>query len=103
MKIYKLVLIGFGNAGQALARLLIEKRSELKDRHSIRFMVTAIATGTHGRALEIMSSGDSLDGLSPSTQRLETGREFMLLNFSFPQQEVRGQPSCRHQLRLTST
>lgn len=45
MKIHKLVLIGFGNAGQALARLLLEKRSELKDRHSIRFMVTAIATG----------------------------------------------------------
>ena len=58
-------------------------------------MVTAIATGTHGRALdangldleralEIMQSGGSLDELSPSTQRLETGREFMLLNFSFP-------------------
>jgi homoserine dehydrogenase len=77
MKTYKLVLLGFGNAGQALAQLLLEKRPELQHRHSIRFMVTAVATGTHGRALntngldleralEIMQSGSSLDELSPS-------------------------------------
>jgi homoserine dehydrogenase len=77
MKIYKLVLLGFGNVGQALARLLLEKRSELQHRYLIRFMVTAVATGTHGRALnangldleralEIMQSGDSLDELSSS-------------------------------------
>jgi homoserine dehydrogenase len=78
MKLYKLALIGFGNVGQALARLLLEKRTELQQRCSIRFMVTAVATGTHGRAidadgldleraLEIMQSGASLDELSPST------------------------------------
>jgi homoserine dehydrogenase len=77
MKIYKMVLLGFGNAGQALARLLLEKRTELQRRCSIRFMVTAVATGTHGRALnhkgldleralEIMQSGGSQDELSPS-------------------------------------
>jgi homoserine dehydrogenase len=77
MKIYKLVLLGFGNVGQALASLLLEKRTELQRRYSIRFMVTAVATGTHGRALdhkgldleralEIMESGGSLDELSPS-------------------------------------
>ncbi len=77
MKIYKMVFMGFGNAGQALAHLLLEKCSELQQCHSIRFMVTAIATGTHGRALnpngldlkralEIMQSGGSLDQLSPS-------------------------------------
>jgi len=77
MKTYKLVLLGFGNVGQALASLLLEKRSELEHRYLIRFMVTAVATGTHGRvlntngldlerALEIMKSGGSLDKLSPS-------------------------------------
>jgi len=77
MKIYKLVLLGFGNVGQALARLLLEKRSELQHRYLTRFMVTAVATGTHGRALdpngvdleralEIMQSGGSLDELSSS-------------------------------------
>jgi len=78
MKIYKLVLLGFGNVGQALARLLLEKRSELQHRYLTRFMVTAVATGTHGRALnpngidleralEIIQSGGSLDELSPSS------------------------------------
>ena len=52
MKMYKLALIGFGNVGQALARLLLEKRRELENRYSIRFMVTAIATGSHGRAID---------------------------------------------------
>ncbi len=76
MKTYKLVLLGFGNVGQALASLLLEKRSELQHRHSIQFIVTAVATGTHGRALnpngldleralEIMQSGGSLTELSP--------------------------------------
>jgi homoserine dehydrogenase len=77
MKIYKLVLLGFGNVGQALASLLLEKRTELRHRYSIRFIVTAVATGTHGRALnangldleralKIVQSGGSLDELSPS-------------------------------------
>jgi len=82
MKTYKLALLGFGNVGQALARLLLEKRSELEHRYSICFMVTAVATGTHGRALnpdgldlekvlEIMDSGNSLDELSPSPAPLD--------------------------------
>lgn len=77
MKTYKLLLLGFGNAGQALASLLLEKQTELQHRYSIRFMVTAVATGTHGRvlntngidlkrALEIIQSGSSLDELSPT-------------------------------------
>jgi homoserine dehydrogenase len=83
MESHKMVLLGFGNAGQALARLFLEKRSELEHRHSIHFMVTAMATGTHGRAfdangldlekaLEIMQSGGSLDELSPSPAPKDT-------------------------------
>jgi len=112
MKIYKLVLIGFGNVGQALARLLLEKRSELRDRYSIRFMVTAVATGTHGRALnadgldleralEIMQSGASLDELSPSpapTDNLEliraSGADVMFENTPVSYKD--GQPAISH-------
>lgn len=76
MKLFKSVLLGFGHVGQALARLLLEKRSELEHHYSIHFMVTAVATHTHGRALnpdgldlekalEIMDSSGSLDELSP--------------------------------------
>jgi homoserine dehydrogenase len=72
---YNLALIGFGNVGQALARLLLQKRSEIQDKMDISFEVTAIATGSHGRALDtqgldinralaLMEAGESLDHLS---------------------------------------
>jgi homoserine dehydrogenase len=112
MKMYKLVLIGFGNAGQALARLLLEKRTELQDGYSIRFMVTAVATGTHGRALdaagldleralEIMQSAGSLDELSPSpapTDNIELIRasEGDVLFENTPVSYKDGQPAISH-------
>jgi len=112
MKIYKLVLLGFGNVGQALARLLLEKRSELQHCYSIRFMVIAVATGTHGRALnpngidleralEIMQSGGSLDELSPlpaPPDNLEliraSGADVMFENTPVSYQD--GQPAISH-------
>ncbi len=112
MKTYKLVLLGFGNVGQALVRLLLEKRSELQHRYSIRFMVTAVTTGTHGRALnpngldleraiEIMQSGGSLDELSPSpapTDNLQliraSGADVMFENTPVNYQD--GQPAISH-------
>jgi homoserine dehydrogenase len=112
MTLHKLALIGFGNAGQALVRLLLEKSSELQQRYSIRFMVTAVATGTHGRALdasgldlekalEIMQSGGSLDELSSSpapTDNLEfiraSGADVMFENT--PVNYKDGQPAVSH-------
>ena len=112
MKTYKLVLLGFGNVGQALARLLLEKRSELQHRYLTRFMVTAVATGTHGRALnpngldleralKIMQSGGSLDELSPSpapTDNLEliraSGADVMFENTPVSYKD--GQPAISH-------
>lgn len=72
---HKLAFFGFGNVGQALARLLLRKREELQSRYHLAFSVTGIATGRHGaaidphgidleRALAWMQSGDSLDRLS---------------------------------------
>jgi len=74
---YNLALIGFGHVGQALASLLERKRAELEARHAITFAITAIATGSHGAAidpagiaipaaLEIARAGGSLHSLSPS-------------------------------------
>jgi homoserine dehydrogenase len=49
---YRLALLGFGNVGRALARLLEKKSAELKDRYGITFTVTGIATGRHGIAVD---------------------------------------------------
>jgi homoserine dehydrogenase len=70
-----LAFLGFGNVGQALARLLLRKREELYTRYNLTFAVTGIATGRHGtavdrngldleRALAILAAGQLLDALS---------------------------------------
>lgn len=48
---YKLALLGFGNVGKALAQLLKEKKTELKNKYDIHFRIVAVATGSHGRAI----------------------------------------------------
>lgn len=72
---YNLALLGFGNVGQALAKLLLRKRLELQAQYSLTYAVTGIATGRHGtainhdgldldRALAQAASGGSLVDLS---------------------------------------
>ncbi len=48
---YKLALLGYGNVGKALARLLLAKQADLKAEFDITFSVTGIATGRHGAAI----------------------------------------------------
>jgi len=75
MSHYRLALLGFGNVGQALARLLLQKQADILEQYGITFSVTGIATGRHGTAidpdgipletaLEIMQVDEKLDRLS---------------------------------------
>lgn len=48
---YNLALLGFGNVGKALARLLLRKRTDLLDQYGLSFAVTGIYTAHHGAAL----------------------------------------------------
>jgi homoserine dehydrogenase len=72
---YRLALLGFGNVGQALVRLLLRKKDLLLKEHSIEFLICGIATARHGmavdmqgidgeHALQLVSTGDRLDSLS---------------------------------------
>jgi homoserine dehydrogenase len=72
---YRLALLGFGNVGQALARLLLHKQEDIAARYSITYSVTGIATGRHGaaidpqgidleRALSLVQAGKPLSELS---------------------------------------
>ena len=49
---YRLALLGFGNVGRALARLLQRKETELESNYDINFIVTGIATSRHGIAVD---------------------------------------------------
>ncbi len=75
MNKYKLALLGFGNVGQAFARLLQRKRDILRDEYGTGFTITGIATARHGiaiqsagididQALQLIHSGSTLDSLS---------------------------------------
>ena len=44
MKQYNLCLLGFGNVGRALARLLVAKSAELREQYGIEFKVTGVAS-----------------------------------------------------------
>lgn len=50
---YRIILLGFGNVGQAFARLLLEKRALLRARYQLSFQVNGIVTGRHGSALDV--------------------------------------------------
>ena len=72
---YRIALLGFGNVGQALVRLLQRKKDLLLQDYNLSFSVTGIATGRHGiafdphgldleRALRLITTGNNIDLLS---------------------------------------
>jgi homoserine dehydrogenase len=72
---YNIAFLGFGNVGQALARLLLRKREELLSRYALTVRITGIATGRHGMAIDpqgidlqrvfgSLADGESLNGMS---------------------------------------
>jgi homoserine dehydrogenase len=48
MRELKIAMIGFGNAGRAFTKLLVEKRETIRKKHECDVIVTAIATGSKG-------------------------------------------------------
>ena len=48
MKPFRIALLGFGVAGQAFSRILLEKKDEIARDTGYEVLVTAISTGSHG-------------------------------------------------------
>lgn len=57
MKRYRICFLGFGNVGRALARLLVAKSAELRERYEIEWEITGIAT----RRMGWRASGEAID------------------------------------------
>jgi homoserine dehydrogenase len=118
MRHYKLAFLGFGNVGQALARLLLSKRQELVERQGITFQVVGVATSRHGsaisieglnleQALALAESGSDLGQLT--TQPVRDNFEFVtacgadILFENTPVNYASGQPAIQHlQAALTN-
>jgi homoserine dehydrogenase len=75
MKSYNLALLGFGNVGRALARLLHDKRAELREKYEIEYKITGVAA----RRLGWMADANGLDipavlaGAGPAGMAWEAG------------------------------
>lgn len=70
MKRYRLCFLGFGNVGRALARLLVVKSTELRERYDIDWEITGVAT----RRMGWRASGDAID--IADTDRIPTQNGF---------------------------
>lgn len=57
MKRYRICFLGFGNVGRALARLLVSKSAELRERYGIEWEITGVAT----RRIGWRASEDAID------------------------------------------
>src|ERR1044071_1207791 len=57
MKQYRIGFIGFGNVGRALAKLLLSKSTELRNRYNIEWQITGVAT----RRMGWRASEDEID------------------------------------------
>ena len=105
----RLLLLGFGNVGQWLARLLLRHSAALAHTHGIAFRITGIATGRHGvvcnpagidaaAALQIAAAGGRLDALpgarplADAAALLAAGAGDVLFENS-PQNAHSGQPA----------
>ena len=63
MKTFNLCLLGYGNVGQALVRLLMVKEDELREQFGIEFRVTGVATRRMG--WKVAPGGYSYEESSP--------------------------------------
>jgi homoserine dehydrogenase len=74
MKELSFALVGFGNVGQAFAKLLLRKSALLENEFGVRAKVTGIATGRHGIAI----NPQGID-LKAALQLAENHKPIMLL------------------------
>ncbi len=112
MKEVKLAFLGFGNVGQALARLFLGKQTLLRNQYNLTCRAVGIATGRHGvaldsrgldlqQALALADQGKSLQPLS-AVEPTEDGLEFIrtcaadVLFENTPVNYQTGQPAIDH-------
>lgn len=109
MKELRLALLGFGNAGRAFAKLLLEKEEKIKERFGYRVYVTAIATGTRGnivnpRGIDLTEALRDIEGagrfsrgtLNLTTMDIVKNADYDVLVEMTPLNIFTGQPAISH-------
>jgi Homoserine dehydrogenase len=106
MRILKIAMLGFGNAGRAFGRILWEKHDRIIADYGVDVRVTAIATGRHGTlvdangidilaALDLIESGGSFTG-GESTMDVVRDAPYDVVLELTPLDIFTGQPAIAH-------
>ena len=112
MKTIPICLVGFGNVGKALIRVLEDKQPLLREQFGFETVITGIATRSHGmaidprgidglKAIQLLEAGQSLDILTkiPTT---DNGVDFIrkckaqVMFENSPVNHLTGQPAGDH-------
>ena len=112
MRELKIAMLGFGNAGQAFARLLLAKEQEIRNRYNCNVKVIAITTGSRGclvnetgldlrNACEDMEQWKRFDPESPDYSKLVSMEVANDLDYDVlieltPLEIFSGQPAINH-------
>lgn len=106
MKVLNVAMLGFGNAGRAFARILLDKHAALEKDYDVDVRVTAIATGRHGTAadpagidlsaaLVLIEAGGSFPGTENALD-VARGTDYDVLLELTPLDIFTGQPAISH-------
>lgn len=74
MKTFNLCLLGFGNVGHALVRLLAEKSTEMRERYGIEWRITGVATRRMGWLVTTAADGLPVESLLSDEMAAGRGR-----------------------------
>lgn len=108
MKEIRIALLGFGNAGQAFAKLLIEKNEEITSTLDTRVLVVAIATRSKGTIVdekglnlekichEVKTNGSFSNPVVLSSMELANQGGYDILIELTPLEIFSGQPAIDH-------
>lgn len=101
----RLAMLGFGNAGQAFAKLLLSKQEEIQNEFGTDVKVVAITTGSHGSlenpdGIDLMRDGSSLtlawDRSGAKSMDVVLEAEYDVLIELTPLAIFSGQPAIDH-------
>ena len=108
MKTLKIGILGYGNAGRAYGKLLLEKAPEILKEYNTEVKVTAIATKTKGTLIcaegidleeierELVNHGKFLDGQDISAINVAETADYDVLIELTPLEIFSGQPAIDH-------
>ncbi|MCL1808929.1 MAG: hypothetical protein FWG42_04060 [Clostridiales bacterium] len=108
MKTLKLAILGYGNAGRAYGKLLVEKMPEIIKKHNTEVKVAAIVTKTKGTLIEengidlakaeteLADFGKFRDGTSQGAMEVAETVDYDVLVELTPLEIFSGQPAISH-------